>query len=111
MIESFRKVCFLNFLILSDSKVSERHLHLKSTIGTLEMENEAYDQVYFMAWVFFPSFMLIAIFQAILFILFNNKCHPFSDILEGADRSAGKYPRLGIKKSRFCHDAVYSTID
>ena len=80
-----KKYHFIPAFWLSDLKISERQLHLKATIGTLSMEDEAYTQAYYMAWVFFPCFLLIAILQLILFCLFNHKYHPFSDLLDSAD--------------------------
>ena len=49
------------------------------------MENEAYIQSYYMSWAFFPCFIVIGIGQILLFYFFNQKFHPFSIILEGAN--------------------------
>ena len=71
---------------VSDVKVAERHMHLKATIDTLVMEDEAYVQSFYMAWMFFPIFIFIGIGQVILFVLYNNKYHPFQIILKGATK-------------------------
>ena len=71
---------------ISDAQVAERHIHLKDTIGTLVMEDEAYDQSFYMAWIFFPIFILIAVGQGLLIELYNKKYHPFNIILEGATK-------------------------
>ena len=65
-------------------------MHLKATIGTLQMEDEAFVQCYYMSWIFYPIFTLIAILQVISFLLYNHYFHPFYDILEGADTDPGK---------------------
>ena len=61
-------------------------MHLKETIDTLVMEDEAYVQSFYMAWMFFPIFIFIGIGQVILFVLYNNKYHPFQVILKGATK-------------------------
>ena len=78
------------FLFISDSKVYERHMHLKATIGTLQMEDEAFVLCYYLSWVFYPIFTLIGILQIVLFLLYNQKYHPFSDLLIRPDTDAGK---------------------
>ena len=47
------------------------------------MEDEAYERASYMAWVFYPCFIIIGIGQIILFWLYNDKYHPFSVILKG----------------------------
>ena len=71
---------------VSDVQIAERHMHLKETIDTLVMEDEAYVQSFNMAWMFFPIFIFIGIGQVILFVLYNNKYHPFQVILKGATK-------------------------
>ena len=80
----------LILLVILDSKVYERHMHLKATIGTLDMEDEAYVKCYYMAWIFYPIFICIGIFQVILFVLYNHKCHPFRNLLEEPAADAGE---------------------
>ena len=65
-------------------------MHLKATIGTLQMEDEAFELCYYLSWVFYPIFTLIGILQMILFLLYNQKYHPFSDLLIRPDTDAGK---------------------
>ena len=65
-------------------------MHLKATIDTLEMEDEAYVQIFYMAWIFYPIFIFIGILQVILFVLYNHKCHPFRALLEEPAADAGK---------------------
>ena len=65
-------------------QVAQRQMLLKDTIGTLVMEDEAYVQSFYMAWIFFPIFILIGVGQGILIELYNKKYHPFNIILEGA---------------------------
>ena len=70
----------------ADKQISTRHLLLKDTIGTLEMENEAYIQMFYMSWAFFPAFVLVGVLQLILAYLYN-KHHPFSIILSKDENS------------------------
>ena len=58
---------------------------LKSTIDTIPEEDEAYDLAKLLSWVFFPIFVALALGQALLFHLFNDRCHPFVEILKGAN--------------------------
>ena len=62
------------------------------------MEDEAYVQSFYMAWIFFPIFILIAVVQGLLIELYNKKYHPFNIILEGATKK-GKilFPSMLIK--------------
>ena len=86
---------------ISDAQVAERHIHLKDTIGTLVMEDEAYDQSFYMAWIFFPIFILIAVGQGLLIELYNKKYHPFNIILEGATKK-GKMLFTCINANQIC---------
>ena len=86
----FLKIYIFIFLFISDTKVYERHLHLKATIGTLQMEDEAFVLCYYLSWVFYPIFTLIGILQMILFLLYNQKFHPFSVLLIRPDADDGK---------------------
>ena len=63
---------------------------LKSTIDTIPEEDEAYDLAKLLSWVFFPIFVLVALGQVLLFYLFNDRFHPFAEILKGAN-TQGKY--------------------
>ena len=58
---------------------------LKSTIDTIPEEDEAYDLAKLLSLVFFPIFVALALCQALLFYLFNDRCHPFVEILKGAN--------------------------
>ena len=50
------------------------------------MEDEAYERAFYLAWVFYPCFIIIGIGQIILFWLYNDKYHPFSEILKGVKK-------------------------
>lgn len=81
---------FFNTLLLSPviylyTTISERHLLLKSTIDTLPEEDEAYNLAKLLSWVFFPIFVVLALGQILLFNLFNDRFHPFVEILNGAN--------------------------
>ena len=74
--------CMLHFL---DLGILERHIQLDDTIGVLVMETESYEVSKLMAWVFYPTWILLTIIQAICFILYNGKFHPLSKILDGCE--------------------------
>ena len=86
----FPQILALKIHSFSDSKISERHLLLKSTIDTLPEEDEAYNLAKLLSWVFFPIFVVLALGQILLFNLFNDRFHPFVEILKGANIQ-GKY--------------------
>ena len=67
--------------------ISERHHVLKDTIGTLPLEDIAYNQSWLFSWIFFIVVIVCAIFQYIFFYLYNDKFHPMAFILESARRS------------------------
>ena len=50
------------------------------------MENEAFEQISYMAWVLYLCFFLIGLGQILLFCLYNNKYHPFNAILKGVKK-------------------------
>ena len=70
----------------SVAKISERHLLLESTIDTLKMENEAYSLASCMSWIFYPIFVVVGFGQILLICLYLENCHPFSEILKGAEK-------------------------
>ena len=76
-------------------------MHLKATIGTLQMEDEAFELCYYLSWVFYPIFTLIGILQMILFLLYNQKYHPFSDLLIRPDTDDGKLSKVLYMSSSF----------
>ena len=54
-------------------------------LGELEMEKESFEKAQWMAWMFYPIFILLAILQAISFLLSNGKFHPLAKILDGCE--------------------------
>jgi hypothetical protein len=70
-------------LLLLDQGILERHDQLESTIGSLDMELESLGRARIFSWVFFPTWIFLAIIQAICFLLGNEKFHPLAEILEG----------------------------
>ena len=75
-------ICFDFFL---DYGILERQTQLEETIGVLDMEVESYELSKLMAWVFYPTWILLTIVQAICFILYNGTFHPLSKILDGCN--------------------------
>ena len=82
-------VSFLDYGIL------ERHSQLVNTVGVLDMEMESYELSKLMAWIFYPTWILLTITQAICFILYNGKFHPLSKILGGFN-----VERKGLSQSK-----------
>ena len=69
--------------MFTDMTVKERHNQLDATIGFLESEMESLERAQLFAWVFFPTWILMAILQAITFMLYNGRFHPLAKILDG----------------------------
>ena len=85
-------MCLASF---PDYRILERHIELEETIGVLDMEVESYELSKLMAWVFYPTWILLTIVQAICFILYNGKFHPLSKILDGCN-----VERKGMSQSK-----------
>ena len=76
--------CILTlFHFILDYGILERHNQLDNTIGVLDMEMESYEKSKLMAWIFYPTWILLTIMQAVCFVLYNGKFHPLSKILDG----------------------------
>ena len=67
-------------------KIAERHALLSNTIGTLRMEDEAYESAFYLSWIFYPTFFLVLLGQILSAWMYNNKFHPFVEILKGAKK-------------------------
>ena len=68
-----------------DLGVLERQNQVETDIGALDMENEAFKKAQLFSWIFFPIWILLAIIQAVCFLLSNGKLHPLAKILEACD--------------------------
>ena len=67
--------------MLAGYKISERHKILYNSIGVHEEEIQAYHNV---IWLMVVSFLLLVFcstMEIIFFCLYNNKMHPFKNIL------------------------------
>ena len=67
--------------ISTDFNVLERHNQIDEVIGTLDMENEALENIRLFGWCFFPLWILLSIVQATCFVLSNGIFHPLAKIL------------------------------
>ena len=77
-------------LLFLDFGICERHIQLENTIGALDMEMESYEKSKLMAWICYPTWILLTIIQAVCFILYNGQFHPLSKILgRRTDESKG----------------------
>ena len=86
-----------------DYRILERHIELEGTIGVLEMEVESYELSKLMAWVFYPSWILLTIVQAICFVLYNGKFHTLSKILDGCEVQRKGMSELRLYFRSFCY--------
>ena len=86
-----------------DYRILERHIELEETIGVLDMEVESYELSKWMAWVFYPTWILLTIVQAICFILYNGKFHPLSKILDGCEVQRKGMSELYLYFRSFCY--------
>ena len=74
---------FMSLVSFLDYGILERHSQLDDTIGVLDMEMESYEKSKLMAWIFYPTWILLTLVQSISFILYNGRFHPLSKILDG----------------------------
>ena len=62
---------------------------LKNSIaGVLDMEIEAYHKIQLFSWIFFPTFIGLAVMQYFFFFLYNGPLHPSAKILDGVDNTS-----------------------
>ena len=78
LIHSYR-----NFFL--DQGILVRHNQLKEHLGVFDMEQESFDRSQLLAWVLFPTWIVMSIFQTGCFHLANNKFHPLAAILKDCD--------------------------
>ena len=80
------------FLPPTDYGVLERHTQVDSILGALGIEKKSFQISQLFAWIFFPIWIMLAIVQAICFLLSNGRFHPLSKLLERCDTSSeGNY--------------------
>ena len=60
---------------------------MDTLLGALEMEKEAFQKAQIFSWVFFLLWIILAIIQAVCFVLSNGRFHPLAKILEDCDVS------------------------
>ena len=58
---------------------------MDSILGALDIEKQSFQTTQIFSWMFFPIWIMLAIVQAIGFLLSNEKFHPLVKILEGCD--------------------------
>ena len=62
-------------------KITTRHNILYESIGYLPEEQESFINVWLLAGISMFCVILFTLFEAILFILYNEKYHPFANII------------------------------
>ena len=70
------------------------------------MEDEAFYKAFYMAWVFYPCFIVIGLVQILLLCLYIKRYHPFAKILEGVEKQedwqfSGRGP-MKVKRCEKC---------
>ena len=82
----------MKIFFFTDYGVLERHTQVDTLLGALAMEIEAFQKAQLFSWIFFTIWIILAIVQAVCFILSNGRFHPLAKILEDCDDSEeGKY--------------------
>ena len=78
--------------MITDYRVAERHEQVDSILGALEIEKNSFQTAQLFSWVFFPTWIILAIVQAICFVLTNGKFHPLAKIIKGCNgNDEGEY--------------------
>ena len=72
-------------IFFEDLGVLERQNQVETDIGALDMENEAFKKAQLFSWIFFPIWIILAIIQAVCFLLSTGKLHPLAKILEACN--------------------------
>ena len=68
--------------MISAYKIVERHEFLLNSIGVLEQEVQAYQDVQIWMGLSTLYLVLATIMEMVLFWLYNQNYHPFADILD-----------------------------
>ena len=80
---------------ISFLKISLVRSQLKDTVGVLNMEIESYEKSKLMAWIFYPTWILLIKIQPVCFIFYNGKFHPLSKIVDGCNFESKGMSQLG----------------
>jgi hypothetical protein len=82
----------MKIIFFTDYGVFERHVQVDAILGALEMEKEAFQKSQIFSWIFFPIWIIMAIIQAVSFVLGNERLHPLAKLVEDSDTTdEGKY--------------------
>ena len=76
LVTKFYPICFLLAM-----KITTRHNILYESIGYLPEEQESFINVWLLAGISLFCVILFTCFEAMLFILYNEKYHPFANII------------------------------
>ena len=71
-------------------KITERHNILYETIGYLPEEQEAYVKVWYIAGISLGCVIVCTVIEAGLFLLYNEKFHPFKNIIKKLSEVKGQ---------------------
>ena len=69
----------------------ERHEQLEKVIGALEIEKDSLNTAYLFSWVFYPTWIMLAVMQVLCYVLSNGRFNTLSKVIDACtiDRNKG----------------------
>ena len=69
----------------------ERHEQLEKVIGALEIEKDSLNTAYLFSWVFYPTWIMLAVIQVLCYVLSNGRFNTLSKVIDACtiDRNKG----------------------
>ena len=69
----------------------ERHEQLEKVIGALEIEKGSLSTAYLFSWVFYPTWIMLAVIQVLCYVLSNGRFNTLSKVIDACtiDRNKG----------------------
>ena len=69
----------------------ERHEQLEKVIGALEIEKDSLSTAYIFSWVFYPTWIMLAVMQVLCYVLSNGRFNTLSKVIDACtiDRNKG----------------------
>ena len=63
----------------------ERHEQLENVIGALEIEKDSLNTAYLFSWVFYPTWIMLAVMQVLCYVLSNGRFNTLSKAIEACN--------------------------
>ena len=60
----------------------ERHEQLEKVIGALEIEKDSLNTAYLFSWVFYPTWIMLAVIQVLCYVLSNGRFNTLSKVID-----------------------------